>query len=284
MDLALPPRRLPNFIIVGTMKSGTTTLWRWLEDQPELALSPTKEPHFFSREWGRGVDWYTGLFAGAPPERLVGEASASYTSPEHAAVVVDRITELLPEVRLICLLRHPIERLRSHVRHEIQRGRERDTLTAAVTRPGNPYVGHSLYGRCLGPYLDRFAPERLCVVRFEDLVGEGAPAWPVILRHLGLVERAAPATVHNVTADKVQFSAPLLFLWERGLLRGIDHLPRSIRRVGKRVLTRSGRGYDEQLSGASGPLPTAVEAAIWEDTDRLTSRLGWKPWGGRDGG
>ena len=83
-----------------------------------------KEPVFFSDEtaWNRGTDWYRSLFAESAPGSLTGEASVEYTDPAVADTAAARIAATIPDARLVCLLRDPIDRLRSHYRHEVQRG------------------------------------------------------------------------------------------------------------------------------------------------------------------
>ncbi len=84
--------RLPDYVIVGMMKSGTTSLYQWLGGQPECALAREKEPDYFSREdvWQRGLEWYSELFADAPLGKLIGEASKSYTKPFQSSPLAAR--------------------------------------------------------------------------------------------------------------------------------------------------------------------------------------------------
>lgn len=271
-----PTLRFPDFVIIGAMKSGTTSLYRWLEAQPGVWMPALKEPEFFSRQdrWERGLDWYASLFGDAPEESVVGEASVSYTDPVGAARSAHRMSEVIPDVRLIYLLRHPIERLRSHYRHQVQRGRESRPFGVAVAQPGNEYVARSLYFTCLEPYLDRFSRDALCVVRLEDLVDEDAPGWRSVLSHLGLPARERPREAYNVTEEKVGFTAPALWLYERGLLDRSGILPRWIRRIGKRLLTRSDEGYHRRLSESRDTVPPGVVEAVWADLSRLQEHLG----------
>lgn len=273
-------QRLPDFIIIGTMKSGSTTLFRWLEQQPECWLPALKEPNFFShdRTWRRGLDWYAGIFAPAGAAPLTGEASVSYTNPAWAAHAAQRIATTVPDARLICLLRHPIERLRSHYRHEVQRNRERRPLVAALREPGNAYVEQSRYCSALTPYLDRFPRSQLCLVRFEDLRGEPPPAWAEVLAHLGLPDRPPPGEAHNVTAEKAQFTTPLRWLWKAGLTRYASVLPQPLRQLGRRTLMRDGPAFQAQLQESLVDIPDELVAPVWEDVDRLAERLGQPLW------
>ena len=83
--------RLPDFVLIGAMKAGTTTLFRRLASVPGITLPDTKEPHFFSSEqtWSRGLDWYCSLFDGC--DGITGEASASYSDAATSGLVSERI-------------------------------------------------------------------------------------------------------------------------------------------------------------------------------------------------
>ncbi|HZD05414.1 MAG TPA: sulfotransferase, partial [Longimicrobiales bacterium] len=86
--------RLPNFLIVGAQRSGSTSLWRYLKDHPEVFTASPKELHFFDRRWDQGLEWYAGRFTGSKAEtaRALGEATPRYM---HDPVAVQRIAEAL---------------------------------------------------------------------------------------------------------------------------------------------------------------------------------------------
>jgi hypothetical protein len=107
------PGRLPNFLIVGAMKSGTTSLARYLGAHPQAYVAPEKEINFFERGyvWNRGVDWYASRFEGAGDALAVGEASPSYM---YWPTAIERMASVVPDARLIALLRDPVERAYSH--------------------------------------------------------------------------------------------------------------------------------------------------------------------------
>jgi Sulfotransferase domain len=268
--------RFPDFIIIGAAKSGTTSLFKWLSEQPEIWVPGLKEPDFFSHDriWSRGPEWYGTVFAGAGRSLLCGEASTSYTEIKYAARTAPRMAETIPDVKLIYVLRHPLERLRSHYRHETQRGRERRPLADAVAEVENEYVGSSLYFTCLEPYVSSFSRDQICVVRFEDLVTPPPIGWSAILDHLGLPQRPLPGGVYNRTADKPGYGRTLMRLSELGVLRGTRHLPGPVRRLGKTVFTRRRSDYALQLEQSRMPLPDAVERRIWTDVLRLEAWLG----------
>jgi Sulfotransferase domain len=135
--------RPPNFIIIGAMKSGTTSLFHYLQAHPQAHMSPLKEVEFFveERNWRRGFDWYRAQFAGAHPETIaIGEVSTTYTKYPEFKGVPERIAKHLPDARLIYVLRDPIERIRSHYQHRVLSGAvppalpARDVLLATSER------------------------------------------------------------------------------------------------------------------------------------------------------
>src|SRR5688572_14326389 len=113
--------RLPDFLIVGAMRSGTTSLHKYLQAHPDVFVASGKEVHFFDRRYGRGLDWYRSRFAGVTTERVVGEATPAYMYDENA---IARIAHDLPDARLIVVLRNPVDRAYSHYWRNRSRGRE----------------------------------------------------------------------------------------------------------------------------------------------------------------
>jgi hypothetical protein len=132
-------RVLPDFVVIGAQKSGTTSLYRYLTAHPSIVGAATKEVHYFDVNHRRGVDWYRSNF---PPRRrlerltsrlgrraMTGEASPYYLFHPH---VPQRMHELLPDAKLIVLLRDPVERAISHHNHEVQDGFETLPLAEAI--------------------------------------------------------------------------------------------------------------------------------------------------------
>jgi hypothetical protein len=150
--------RLPDFVIMGAAKSGTTTLWDYLGQHPGIFMCEPKEPEFFSREavYERGLDWYRGLFAQASGDQLCGEASTTYTRWPHTADAPALMAEVLERPKFVYLMRHPVERTFSHYSHHM-RFDVTMTFEEALERD-DIYVDCSMYIRQLERYL-RFFPE-----------------------------------------------------------------------------------------------------------------------------
>jgi hypothetical protein len=161
----------PDFIIIGAMKSATTTLHEQLARQPGLWMSRPKEPNYFSDDenYAKGPSWYASCFEGAGPEDLCGESSTHYTKlPTHPRTV-ERMGEALPRVKLIYVMRHPIDRLTSHYLHEQTVGRITVGLEQAVDRFPE-LADYGRYAMQLEPYLRAFGPEAIHPVFFDGLI------------------------------------------------------------------------------------------------------------------
>lgn len=181
-----PEGRLPNFLIIGAMKAGSTSLYNYLREHPHVFMTSYKEPEFFVAEknWKRGVRWYEGLFVGAGDALAVGEASTSYTKFTEYRGVPERIASVLPDARLIYILRHPVDRIRSMYEHMVITGRERRPIDEAVT--DDIYVGPSLYAENISRYLEFFPREQLHVGLTDDLVADLHGSLEAVAQFLGL--------------------------------------------------------------------------------------------------
>ncbi len=152
------------------MKSATTTLHEQLARQPGIFMTTPKEPNFFSDDdvYARGIGWYESLFAGGAEAELRGESSTHYTKLPTYPHTLERILEHVPDVKLVYLMRHPIDRLVSQYIHEWTEKRIRVTIDAAVDRHPE-LVDYGLYAMQLRPYLEAFGPERVLPVFLDRL-------------------------------------------------------------------------------------------------------------------
>jgi hypothetical protein len=234
--------RLPNFLVLGAAKSGTTALYEYLGQHPEVFLSPSKEPQFFAFEGerlsfqGPGVtinetavttlDAYRSLFAGVRAEKAVGEASALYL---YVAKAADRIRHYLPQARLIAILRDPIDRAYSSYMHLRREGREPLEFRAALRAEPERIAanwGFLWRYRDLGRYHDqlkrfyeRFPREQIQVLLYDDFRDDAPGTLLEVFRFLAVDEGFRPDTSvkHNVSG--IPTSRRLYdLLWGRGAL------------------------------------------------------------------
>ena len=220
------PHPLPEFLGIGVQKGGTTTLQRLLERHPQVWLPPEKEVHFFSRHYARGCQWYADRFAAARPDQHCGEITPYYVFHPQAA---RRIAALLPQVRLIVLLRDPVERCLSQYFHACRHGFEMLPLEAALAaeqerlagadavlsdpagahrrHQENSYFARSCYGEQLDRYEQIFAREQLLVLRSEDLFDDGANVWQRVQQFLELDAIPFPQSVKPANAGQGEAAA-----------------------------------------------------------------------------
>jgi hypothetical protein len=186
---------LPNFLIVGAMRSGTTSLARYLGAHPEVFMAPVKEIHYFDRNFNQGINWYERHFLKATDEGAVGEASQTYMYDEDA---VGRIATVLPKARLIAVLRNPVDRAYSHYWLNRALGREPLSFREAVdveadrlaagdrsARFAYSYLDRGRYLRQLVHLYDHFPDEAVCTVLFEDLRDRPGETYSWVCRFLG---------------------------------------------------------------------------------------------------
>ncbi len=160
---------LPNFLIIGAMKSGTSSLYQYVRSHPQVFMPGQKELQFFGTvDWRQHLVWYEEQFEGADGAVAVGEASTNYTKHPEIPDVPAQIAEVLPDVRLVYLVRHPIERARSQYLHAVLMGRESGPVEAAL-RETPRYLDFSRYAMQIERYLEHFPRERLLVALTEDL-------------------------------------------------------------------------------------------------------------------
>jgi hypothetical protein len=207
--------KLPHFIVIGAQKAGTTSVHEWLLQYPGIYLPASKEAHYFTLFYDKSVQWYANHFAGAQRGQLRGDITPYYAFHPYAA---ERIATLLPAVRLIVLVRDPVERTISHYFHEVRRGKESLPLTEALAaepmrlegaadrlrQPGSQdlahqcfsYVSRSRYELQIMHYRRFFASSQLLVLRSEDVFANHTGTWERLLTHIGAsahdLQRALP--------------------------------------------------------------------------------------------
>jgi hypothetical protein len=179
---------MPNLIIIGGLKCGTTSIHHYLGLHPEIHMSKPKELNFFVKElnWDLGLPWYRGRFDDRFPIR--GESSPHYTNLPRFRGVVERIHDNAPDARLLYMVRDPISRILSHWTHAVGAGYETRPMEEVLTRGDQTYVTRSQYWMQLQPYLERFAPEQIEVIAQEELQSDREGTMRRAFRFAGVDE------------------------------------------------------------------------------------------------
>jgi hypothetical protein len=172
--------------VIGAQKCGTTSLHFYLDQHPEIQMARGKELNFFVGDgsWAKGVDWYAAHFDSDAPVR--GESSPAYTNYPTFQDVPARIHSLVPEAKLVYMVRDPVERTVSQYVHDYSTGKE-DRPIEAVFEDGlatHPYVLRSKYFLQLEQYLGFFDPAAILVVAQEELLRERIAAMRRIFAFL----------------------------------------------------------------------------------------------------
>ena len=227
------PRRagaaLPNLVIIGGLKCGTTSMHHYLGLHPEIGMSRPKELNFFVSElnWDLGQDWYANHFSASDPIR--GETSPHYTNEPRFTGVAERIASVLgDDAKVVYMVRDPIDRLLSHYLHNVGGGYEQRGMEEALADTESAYVQRSLYARQAEPYIEHLGAERIAFVTREDLRDRREETMRRMFGFLGVDEN---------------FSSPQFEReWETGSAKGgggFRLMDRAVRLPGLRSLDRN---------------------------------------------
>jgi hypothetical protein len=227
---------LPNLIVIGGLKCGTTSLHHYLSLHPEVAMSRPKELNFFIAElnWELGRGWYASHFDPRSPIR--GETSPHYTNRPRFEGVAERMRSLVPEARIVYVVRDPIERLLSHYLHNLGGGYDPRPLAEALADDRSAYWQRSRYAYQVDPYVETFGADRVAIVSREELKAERA---------------ATMRRVYAFCEVDPDFASPEFEReWETGSGKGSGGfrlLDRAVRLPGLRALDRNFDRLPERL-------------------------------------
>lgn len=194
--------RLPDFVIIGAMKSATSSLYKQLVEQPGIFMCTPKEPNFFSDadQYAKGMAWYSGLFANAPEGSLLGEASTHYSKLPTHPKTVERLKEHLPHACFVYVMRHPVDRLVSHYMHEWSTGVYHCGIEEAINKYPE-LIAYGRYAMQLEPYFEAFGHDAVLPVFFDRLVSEPQAELERICRFIGY--QGQPVWVEDMKPDNV---------------------------------------------------------------------------------
>jgi Sulfotransferase domain len=278
---------LPNLIIIGGLKCGTTSLHHYLNLHPEIAMSRPKELNYFVEElnWPLGREWYASHFD--PAARVRGESSPHYTNRPSFSGVAERIRETLgDDARLIYVVRDPIDRMLSHYLHNVGGGYEERSLPEAFADAESSYIARSRYFFQLEPYLEAFGRERIAVVGREDLKADRPGTMRRAFEFLGVdpdftseqFEREWETGIAKAGSRFRVMDRAVRLPGLRAIDRNFDRLPESLRWLAERVIHKPAAG-EAPKPEVPAELRERLVQTFREDVAKLEEfarqRFGW---------
>ena len=301
--------RLPNFLIIGAAKSGTSSLWYYLQQHSEIYLTNPKEPNFFvfeglslppdsgpadaeilyQRLYRNSVtDYqsYLSLFTDGTREKAVGEASVRYL---YYPDCPEKVKQYIPDVKMIVLLRHPLTRLYSHyimnIRHLLEPLGLAEAIAAEPERIKQNwgydwhYMAVSSYFSQIDHYLHFFAPEQLKIIIYEELLQQPLTIIQEVYRYLEVDDTFVP----DISKNKNQGSFPKSFLLHR-LLNTDNQIKSTLKQLlPSNLYWQMIKSAKKSNKGKIPPLPQdvipIVKPQLQEELEQLQELLGRKlPW------
>ena len=257
------------------MKAGTTSLWEYLGRHPDVYVAWPKEINFFIRDrgWKHGIAWYEEHFLDASADQARGEVSPDYTKADVFTGVPERMASVVPDARLIYLVRDPIERLQSHYLHRVGSGHEKRPFETAAHDAH--LLNTSRYAWQLDHYLEYFDRDQIAVFTSEALRATPEETLSAACRHIGVTPMPMTSTgsvTRHQTAAKRERPAALWRVQRHPLYRRAGSMvPRSARAIGRQWFTRP---IDSSRADLSPALLQELTERLGPDVARLRSFLG----------
>lgn len=221
---------LPNLLIIGAQKAATTSLHAYLDAHPQIAMSKVKELNFFGgpgfATWERGLAWYEEQFPVAAEVR--GESSPNYTFHPVIPGVPERIHGIIPNTKLIYMVRDPVQRMLSQWQHVAASGRERRPFREILAEPDfarSGYVMKSRYAYQIDQYRPFFGDDQLLVLSQEALLEDPRAVLSGTFRFLGVGDS-------DVVDDELRLNVSTAKRRTRGVARRVGILRRATERAG----------------------------------------------------
>lgn len=265
---------LPNLIIIGAPKCGTTSLHNYLDAHQSISMSRLKEPDFFldsGGTWHNGLEWYMSHFDPTAPVR--GEGSTKYACLPYSEGVAQRMKATVPEAKLIYLVRDPFDRMASHYVQMKAAGIEARSFTEGALDPDSRYLAASLYATQLEAFLEHFDADRILVDSQERFLAERHLVLRRIFEFLGVASEVDRPEYDRLWEQTEGKGRAYQFAWRvarRTQERGI-HLPHSLRWPVQRVLRSRLLGGGAQIPKPEVPpqVRAALEPRLRDEARRL---------------
>lgn len=255
------------FIGIGAQKAATTWLHHVLAEHPDVVTSETKELNFFTANYDRGYTWYESCFDDNSEGRIRGECSPTYFFSRDAA---QRARAYNKDLKLICILRDPIERAFSNHMHEIRKGHIDPATSFETAWAQNPaYALQSHYKANLESWLAHFDRDALLLLFSEDISADPRGTYDKVCDHLGVAAEANPASLGARHHESITYRMP-------GVQKTLRYGGDKIRALGMPGLVSSMKelpGLKQALSMNRQHLKTKVAPPTPETRQRLANQF-----------
>ncbi|WP_432478372.1 sulfotransferase domain-containing protein [Nocardioides sp. GXQ0305] len=265
---------LPGFILIGAMKSGTTSLSAYLWEHPDIFFCKPREPRFFSDHYDDGLAAYERLFDDALPGQVCGEGSTNYSVAALHPGVPERIAAACPDVKILYLLREPVARIRSLYQHRLDRKPDLRSIDQAVFEQPI-YLESARYGAQLDAYLDHFDRDQVLVLSSDRLREDRSSLLAEVYGFLGVDPGFTPADLdemHNPGDAHRRMPGPLAAV--RGTLartQVLERIPVSAKHTLRSWTMRPQRPTQTEVSPE---LRERIHEALHPDLQRLRTIVG----------
>ncbi len=268
---------LPNFIVIGAMKCGTSSLHQYLGEHPQVCVSTPKETDFFLARNQQDLKWYRECFT--EPARAYGEVSPNYTKHPTFAGVPERMHELLPKAKLIYLVRDPIERAISHYIHNWASRRWSTSIRETILPVEESWpLTVSRYHMQLSQYLEYYPIRDILVVQSERLRRCTGDVMEEIFRFIGvdpsITQERGAYKEHHVSTEKIRKNGLAAFLTESSIGQAVKDAGKQL--VPRRTIewAKDALWTEVEKPTLSGDVSARAQDYLKKDIDQLRALTG----------
>lgn len=265
----------PDFLCVGTYRSGTTWLYKILKQHPDLFLPDEKELMFFSHHYDKGISWYKSFFDSCGNHQISGDITPTYLSCPDAP---QRIAESLPDIKIIAILRNPPDQIFSLYQLWLSRNYTKSSLDKALLKSEGEFLDNVHYYKHLSNYMAHIDSENILVLFYEDLKNDSVSFLKKVYDFLSL-EYFFP---DNLQEKQNQFRKPKNLFFET-IITGTGDLLRKMRLL-KLKSKLNNLGVSEYLkrmntatqkkAHLSDEMKTYIDECVKQDKDALKKLIG----------
>ena len=259
---------MPTFLFIGGQRCGSSWVHKCLAEHPDVFTATPKEVHYFNRNYEKGERWYLDHFRDAGQAHAIGEVTPDYIADPECP---QRVHTLSSDLRLVAVLREPIERAHSLYRLKLGTTMPYDTFNEAVEKHPD-MIEHGHYAEHLERWWSRFPREQMLVLLYEDLVRSDAETIRKIYEHIGVRSDFVPSWI-----GKTDNAAVFPSLRAKLRRAGLDPLVKAVGRsfIGDRIRARvNAKKKNAEGIDIDPELKRSLDAHYKPHNDRLRTILG----------